>query len=239
VPADEALAIYDAERQRGVEVGMRREAVPGLVRMIDEVDHSSAIVYTDVDPGAIEPIIDEQIAYFETLGHEFEWKVFAHERPADLVERLRVRGFEIDEPEAIVVLDIESAPARLFEPTPAVRRELDPHAVPEHIRWEMEHAPESLSVYVAEADGEPVARGWARFPAGSAFASLWGGATQPEYRNRGLYSQLVARRVQEARERGFRFATVDARAMSRPILERRGFRVMTIATACTLPPRAT
>jgi len=239
VPGDEALAIYDAERQHSVEVGMRREAVPGLVRMIDQVDHSSAIVYTDIAADAIGPVIDDQIAYFEALGHEFEWKVFAHERPTDLVERLRRRGFEIDEPEAIVVLDIATAQTRLFEPTPAVRRALDPREAPEHIRWEMEHAPESFSMYVAEVDGEPVARGWARFPAGRAFASLWGGATLPSFRGRGLYSQLVARRVQEARERGFRYATVDARAMSRPILERRGFRVMTTATACTWPRRAT
>src|SRR5262245_24034042 len=171
---------------------MRRDALPGLVRMIDEVGHSSAVVYTDIAADAIEGVIEEQIAFFEKLGHEFEWKVFAHERPADLVERLRRRGFNIDEAEAIVVLDIGTAQTRLFDPTPAVRRALDPREAPEHIRWEMEHAPDSLSVYVAEVDGEPVARGWARFPAGSAFASLWGGATVPSYRGRGLYSQLVA-----------------------------------------------
>src|SRR5205823_5221619 len=115
---------------------------------------------------------DEQIAYFESLGHEFEWKVFSHDRPSDMVERLRLRGFDIDEPEAIVVLDIDAASATLFEPTPAVRRARDPAEVPERIRGEMRVSPETLSVYVAEYDGAVVAHGWARFPPLSKFASL-------------------------------------------------------------------
>ena len=75
-----------------------------------------------------------------------------------------------------------------------------------------------------------------RFPAHSAFASLWGGSTLPELRGRGLYTGLLAARLQEARARGARYLTVDAGPMSRPILERRGFRLLTHATACTWPP---
>ena len=88
------------------------------------------------------------------------------------------------------------------------------------------------AVYVAEAEGRPVSHGWVRFPR-SLFASLWGGSTVLEYRGRGLYSQLVSARVEEARRRGYQYVTVDARHMSRPILERRGFLRLTTATACT------
>jgi GNAT superfamily N-acetyltransferase len=230
------LERYDREQRINAnDPGLRREALAHVVRYIDLVGQSSVVLYSRLDAGSIDGAIAEQIAYFRGLGHEFEWKAFAHDRPADLVDRLRQHGFVIDEPEAIVVLDLEAAPARLFGPTPAVKRVLDPDAAPERIRWEMVNAPDRVSVYVAEVDGRRAAHGWARFPSNSAFASMWGGATVPELRNRGLYSQLVSARVQEARQRGYRYVTVDARAMSRPILERRGFRVLTYATACVLP----
>jgi GNAT superfamily N-acetyltransferase len=227
------LERYDFERINGTEPGMRREALPGVVRQINLVERFSTVIFTDLSDPEVERTIDEQVAYFQQLGHDFEWKVFSHDRPTDMVERLRARRFEIDEPEAIVALDLASAPTRLFEPTPAVRRVDDSAEAPERIRWEMDNTPDQISVYVAEVDGKPVSHGWVRFPPASAFASLWGGATEPEYRGRGLYSQLVSVRVQEARQRGYGYATVDAGAMSRPILERRGFRVLTFATACT------
>jgi len=229
------LALYDHERRDGQEVGLRREEVPGVVRQIGLAEPWSTLIFTDLADDEVDHAIDQQIAYFASLGHEFEWKVFSHDRPADLVERLRARGFLIDEPEAIVVLDLEEASAGLFEPTPAVRRITDPEQVPERIRAEMRLSPATVSVYVAELDGAEVAHGWARFPPLSKFASLWGGETEPEHRGKGLYSQLVRARTQEARQRGYRYVTVDARATSRPILERRGFRVLTWATACTRP----
>ncbi len=227
------LERYDFERINGTLPDMRREALPGLVRLIDLVGTFSTVIYTDLAETDVEQAIEEQIAFFQQRGHDFEWKVFAHDRPRDMVKRLRARGFDIDDSEAIMALEVESAPARLFEPTPAVRQIRDPAEAPERIRWEMNNTPEQVSVYVAEVDGTPVSHGWVRFPLRSAFASLWDGATDPLYRGRGLYSQLVAKRVQEARQRGYPYVTVDAGAMSRPILERRGFEVLTFATACT------
>ena len=45
------------------------------------------------------------------------------------------------------------------------------------------------------------------------------------------YTALVAARAQEDMRSGARFLTVDARPMSRPILERIGFRLLTFANA--------
>ncbi len=84
-------------------------------------------------------------------------------------------------------------------------------------------APEGLTVYGAFAAERLVAAGWVRFPAGSAFGSLWGGATRAPWRGRGLYTALVAARAAEARARGVRFLAVDCSPASLPILERRGF----------------
>jgi GNAT superfamily N-acetyltransferase len=243
------LERYDAdERRNAVNAGMRREAVGPIVRYVDLVGRSSCVLYSALDETNVEAVIDEQVAYFDQLGHELEWKAFSHDRPADLVERLEDRGFVPDEQEAIVVLDLHAAPAEMFAAQPGVRRIRDPDELQtiralkaeieggedrtERLAWEMRQTPEELSVYVADVDGVAAACGWVRFPPNTAFASLWGGATLPALRGRGLYTALVRARASEARERGYSYVTVDAGHMSRPILERRGFVTLTLATAC-------
>ena len=58
---------------------------------------------------------------------------------------------------------------------------------------------------------------------------MWGGSTLPLYRRRGLYTALLALRVQEAIRRGYRFVAIDTSPMSRPIVEKHGFRLITYA----------
>jgi GNAT superfamily N-acetyltransferase len=242
------LGLYDTqEREQAINAGMRREVVPGLVRQVDLVGTDSVVLYSKLADAQLDHAIDEQVAYFAELGHDLEWKAYAHDTPSDLVERLLQHGFVADEREAIVVLDLRAAPAGLSTSSAAVRRLHDPDEIgrllplfregrtdaAERLAWELREAPEQLSVYIAEFDGQPASCGWVRFPVNTSFASLWGGTTLPAFRNRGAYSQLVSARVQEARQRGFRYATVDAGRMSRPILERRSFRVLTWATACS------
>jgi GNAT superfamily N-acetyltransferase len=76
-----------------------------------------------------------------------------------------------------------------------------------------------------------------RFPSGTEFATLWGGATLREWRGRGIYRALVAERARLAAERGCRYMEVDASDDSRPILERLGFTAVTTTTPYIwLPP---
>ncbi len=97
--------------------------------------------------------------------------------------------------------------------------------------------PGSLAIFVAEADGGVVSAGWVRFPAGTEFATLWGGATLSAWRGRGIYRALVARRARLAASRGCRYLEVDASADSRPILERLGFVAVTTTTPFVWSPR--
>jgi ribosomal protein S18 acetylase RimI-like enzyme len=92
---------------------------------------------------------------------------------------------------------------------------------------ELDADPEALVVLVAEAGGEVVSAGWVRFPERTEFATLWGGATLPAWRGRGIYRALVQRRAELAVERGRRHLQVDAGPESRPILERLGFLAVT------------
>ncbi|MGI5213530.1 GNAT family N-acetyltransferase [Plantactinospora sp. CA-290183] len=93
-----------------------------------------------------------------------------------------------------------------------------------------------LVVVVAEADGELVSAGWVRFVSGSGFATLWGGATLPQWRGRGIYRSLVTYRARLAQERGRTLLQVDASDASRPILLRLGFVAVTTTTPYVYTP---
>jgi len=243
------LALYDRhERFEASFPDLRREELAHLVRQVGLFGNAGAVIYSDLGAATADAAIEAQMAHFQSIGQAFEWKVYAHDQPPDLVARLAAHGFEIDEHEAILVLDVHSVPAVLLAPTPnvkrvqqldelrdvaAIRQRVRGDQVVERLARELRDVPEYLSVYVAYVENAPAACGWIRFPKTSPFASLWGGATLPELRKRGLYTALLAARVHEASARGWRFVTVDARSMSRPILEKRGFRLLTYATACT------
>jgi GNAT superfamily N-acetyltransferase len=78
------------------------------------------------------------------------------------------------------------------------------------------------STFLAFVDGEPVAAGYASYtPLG---LLLFGGATLPSARGRGAYKALVAARAREAADRGTPVLVTHAGQMSRPILERLGFK---------------
>ena len=97
----------------------------------------------------------------------------------------------------------------------------------EQYRFMMENHPDNLSVYVAYVDEEPAACGQIYFHQDSQFAGLYGGQTRVPFRNRGLFTQLVATRIREAFNRGIVNICVDALPTSEPILSKLGFKAIT------------
>lgn len=247
-------ALYDKEQRIEIEYpGVQREVTDRVIREVYPQIQQGWIVYSRLDESNVEETITAEIAYFERLGYPFEWKLFSHDNPPDLKDRLAARGFEIEEEEAVLVLDLESAPAVLSAPVTAdVRKITDPvglddvFAVNTGVWGEDEDGsglrdeladtlrtlPDQLSVYAAYVDGQPASSAWIRFPPRTQFASLWGGSTLPQYRGRGLFTALVAVRAQEAKQRGYRYLTVDASPMSRPILEKYGFKLIAMSYPC-------
>lgn len=236
------------------------EASPRVVRIapLDEGARWGWVIWSDLDEGNADEVIREQVDFFIQRGQNFEWKRFGHDLPADLDERLLRHGFVQEERETVMALDLwnESRPAPLsrpseLQPTPHIdiRKVTGPEGLREVARleeaiwqhpfdWiEIELGAELLLpdeptvIYLATLDGAPAAAAWMRFYEGTDFAALFGGSTLPEYRNRGLYTALLHARASEATRRGYRFLTVDAGEMSRPILEKRGFIALTTAIA--------
>ena len=249
------LTLYDQDRREVRLTGWRREETPRLVRHIS-ADGEGLIVYTDLDDGNAEAVIGEQIAHFEAVGSDVTWIVYGHDRPADLKDRLLSRGFQAEEPEATMVLEVESAPPVLLlavsqdirrvvdangvEDVVSVRRQVWPgdySSTAQSLLQRLQEAPHTLALYVAYVDGRPASTGQISFYERGQFASLVGAATLPAYRGRGLYTALLATQVQEARQRSMRFLDADASPMSRPIYEKHGFRWLTDAQACVWQAR--
>lgn len=249
----EILALYDRELRIDIEYpGMRKEASADIVRFFRPAPGMSFVRYSCLTAGNADECIAEQVERFASWDGPCSWDLFSHDQPADLLERLAAHDFEPEEePGAVMVLDMADAPEMLFSATGAgvrriERREQLAEVIPvleavwgDSFAWVDERLGENLlipgylSVYVAEVDDRPAACAWIYFYPGSHFAGLYGGATLPEFRDRGLYSALLAARARDARQRGYRFLTIDAGSMSRPIAARRGFRQITTVTTCT------
>ena len=260
---DELIQIYDQDQRRDlVDPRYRREEDGCIVRAVSLIPGRLAFVtYSQFDKTTAETAIQGQIDYFSGLGLDFEWKLFHHDRPPDLKERLRDHGFEIEEEEGILILELDQTPTGMIQPGvsratyPAedpiqVTRLTDPDGLEVLVRvmetvwevkmpWLYDHLgvylrdyPSMLSVYLASWEGALASVAWTFFLPDSAFASLWGGSTLTEFRKKGLYTRLLSVRLQEAQQRGRRFATVDASSMSQPILEKFGFRLLDESTPC-------
>jgi GNAT superfamily N-acetyltransferase len=106
----------------------------------------------------------------------------------------------------------------------------------EHLIRQVAATPDDYIVLTGEAAGQVVAAGWVEFHPGSLFAGLWGGATLQQWRGRGIYRALVARRAQLAAARGVRYLQVDASSDSAPILRRLGFQALATTTPYVWAP---
>jgi GNAT superfamily N-acetyltransferase len=258
MPADiaELRSLYDLRMRVEVEYpGTRRERGPRTVRLIET--ERGMIVHSDLaglSGKDLDAAIEGELARFGELGllGDLEWKLFGHDRPPELLDRLLAHGFVPREPaDAVLVLELSELPpdfrdtrghdvrrlpaAEALDATVAIMKAVWPEEETESWRRSIEASieadPEGMSLYLAFVDGLPVAEARIDF-AGREFAGLWGGATLPGYRERGIYSALVAARAAEALERGARFLTIDASPMSRAILEKRGFRFLDTALEC-------
>jgi GNAT superfamily N-acetyltransferase len=248
------LAAYDAQLRAHV-----HEPLPGsitvqrdgpLVRTVGFGDRGW-VEYRDlggIEGYELDELIARQVRFFTERGESFEWKLHGHDLPADLPQRLLAAGFEPEETETVVIglvadLAFEpSLPENVSIREVTERADLRRIGMMEEAVWDEDHGwlddlatereadPEALRIFLAEAGDIVVSAGWVRFPSGTEFATLWGGATLEEWRGRGIYRALVAERARIAAERGLAYIETDASDDSRPILERLGFVPVTTTT---------
>jgi GNAT superfamily N-acetyltransferase len=220
------------------------------------------VVYRDLGGlvGAdLDELIARQVQVFAERGERFEWKLHGHDRPEDLPERLRAAGFVPEATETIVIAPVAKVAGEVRLPEGVRLRKVTSRddllrvAGLERAVWgehgqdewlvdmlasEAAADPGALTIVVAEAGPTVVCAAWIRFEGDTEFATLWGGATLPEWRRRGIYRATVAYRATLAAGRGFRYLETDASDDSRPILERLGFTAVTTTTPYVWSPSA-
>lgn len=211
-----------------------------VVKFVSDNIEGSYISFFDVTEETAQAVIEREKAYFTERGQSFEWKTYCTDSPSNIGEILLSNGFEQEEPESFMALELSTvserkvADCRIVEVADA-KGIRDAVSVQEHVwggnyDWQYTHllnmktqSPNDISIYVVYDDGKPVTSAWIVFNGEGPFAGIWGGSTLAGYRGRGYYSLLLNKRIHEAKARGKQYLIIDASDMSRPIVEKHGF----------------
>lgn len=202
----------------------------------------------------LERLIVETVHHYENDSRitEFEWKSRGHDGVPALDGLLRKHRFVAEEVESVMIGEATSIATDVPVPEGVSLRSVttrddvaamvsmqagvfgDPETIDERIDSTLRHLndPEApgVELWVAEADGRPISAGRIDPVPDTDFAGIWGGATVPEWRVRGVYRALTAKRAQAALRAGKTLINSDSTEFSRPILERSGFRRVTTTT---------
>ncbi|MFH8476841.1 GNAT family N-acetyltransferase [Streptomyces sp. NPDC018000] len=218
----------------------------GVVREHAADGSERRIVYARCAPEELDEVIKEETDLAQRLSYTLEWKVYGHDTPTDLGERLITAGFEPDDRESVLALPLSEGALAAFDPAGRdIRRVVNEQGLDDYaeiaaalgrrdaqqerqrLACELRDVPGAMSIHIAYVDGRPAACGRVYFRPGGPYAELAGGRTRPEHRRQGLFTALVGSRLREARDRSRTHAFVDALPTSDPILRGRGFEPVT------------
>ncbi|MCM2410605.1 GNAT family N-acetyltransferase [Streptomyces sp. RKAG290] len=255
------LAVFDREMREHARPdgpGGRVERTGDVVRQVGGAQDWNGVVWSppDLDGARADAAIAAQVAHCGELGYdEFEWKLYAHDRPADLGARLLAAGFEPEDPETLLVALVADLPTTVELPDGVrlrtVRDEADVELLVRaheeafgsesprlrhQVLTRLDEDPDHFVGVLAMAGDEPVSSARMELYPGTGFAGLWGGSTVEAWRGRGIYRALIAFRAGIAAERGYRYLQVDATEDSRPILQRLGFTALGTTTPYVYRP---
>lgn len=236
------LAEYDAQLRTEAEmqgaVGVERRGPLWIARLDGE---HLFVTYRELDDpaGRVSDVVS-LLAEDDSIG-KAEWKTRTHDHAPGLETALTAAGFVADEAESVMLGDASVLVAAEVPDGVTVRKVTTPDDIRAALHMQdsvfggdpraermlpailqQQRDGGSVEVWVAEADGLIVSAGRIEPVVGTAFAGIWGGATLPEYRGRGIYRALTAARVRSMMSRGVRWIHSDSTEASRPILERAG-----------------
>ncbi|HET7378187.1 MAG TPA: GNAT family N-acetyltransferase [Anaerolineae bacterium] len=191
--------------------------------------------------------IEEIIEYHRQRNIGFQWWVSPYDTPTDLRERLEKHGMVLaGDAVTMARLGLEAADIPInpdttvelldgydlaavdaigeidkvcFQWTQEQVDERKPGWI-ERMRDERFHDREAN--FLARITGRPAGHGRVILQSGIAY--LGGAGVLPEFRGKKVYSTLLRRRLEYAHNRGYHIAAINAEPLSRPIVERYGFK---------------
>jgi hypothetical protein len=255
---DRLLAAYDAQLRTDAETTSAITVTSlGPLRLATFIGGRGFITYRDLGNATAEAIrllIPEALGYYRSdpAIEQVEWKTRGHDDALGLSEALTEYGFTPDEAESIMIGDAMAlagdAPVPEGVTVRQVTSEADVRAM-SAMQDEVFGDPVSdqtandilrrlsvadgMQLWIGETGGEIVTAGRLDPIKDSDFAGIWGGATRPEWRGRGIYRAVTAARARAAIGLGKSLIHSDSTEYSRPILERSGM----VAVSTTTPYR--
>src|SRR5258706_9826399 len=112
----EVLRELNQERRRLARDGEIAEVLPSLTRLRSADNSHHVVIYASLTEETADAAIGEQIEHHARLGVDFEWKLYAHDAPADMQQRLERRGFHVGPREAVPVRETSVPDGRLSPP---------------------------------------------------------------------------------------------------------------------------
>jgi GNAT superfamily N-acetyltransferase len=208
---------------------------------------SNTVIAARFSPAEADTRIAAFIEWFKTRGLGFSWLVAPNDEPPDLAQRLEAHGFALAGTMAMMakrgLTDLAQIPVnpdlqiKVIDGTNDDEIEARLQIVGQCFNWPPEQIAERRPIFLARAkdpvfqereinylaylDGVPVADARVLFEGGVAY--LGGASTLPAYRSRHIYSTLLRRRLEDARDRGYHIAAIHAEPMSRRVVSRYGF----------------
>jgi GNAT superfamily N-acetyltransferase len=252
------LRELDLERQTVADSDTRLETTAHVVRAFGVGNTWRGVVYSSFSASETDAIVQGEIEYFTRLERAFEWKIYSHDEPPDLLAHLGKSGFEIGEEESVMIFDLAEFPLLLMAAPPGEvmvapvedQGRIEDYLSVESAVWSC--APGEMRAllrstlgdpfrgdlgFVAYVDAKPIGCGRVTASPQSRFAGLWGGSVLPDYRGRGAYRALLSARIDHIRQfDSIRYLRVDALPTSRPILERYGFKRVASTWPAVWPP---
>ena len=241
------LATYDEQLRTDAETpGAITVTRHGPLSLVTFMNGRGFVTYRNLgaaDNRGIRSLVSQAIAYFEANPEitRVEWKTRGHDNAPGLHEALLEHGFVPDAPESIMIG--EATALAVDVPLPdgvtlrRVTEESDVRAM-SAIEDEVFDEPvlaetadahlrrlslgDGMELWVAEFDHQIVSIGRLEPVQDTDFAGIWGGATVPAWRGRGIYRALTAARARSALDMGKTLIHSDSTEYSRPILERSG-----------------
>ena len=219
-------------------VTFAEEDVTWFVNTSDEPGNH--ILRTHISGDSIDRRIDEIIDQFSQYTDQIDWLVFPGCQPADLGKRLEARGMRGGLGGTWMLADLTSLPS-----TPAVPDSFHIH----HVRddkmletWQQVSAEgfggdtqiyydayarhgygqDAFSLhYIGHLDDRPVTSSTLLVAGG--IASIYDVSTPPPFRRQGFGSAITFATMQEARERGYRYAWIWSSPMGKSVYSKLGF----------------
>jgi GNAT superfamily N-acetyltransferase len=245
--AERYLRAYDAQLRLDAETPSAvRVTRLGPVRLVTFAGGRGFVTYRDLDGADADGVARLVAGALEHYRADpgisrVEWKTRGHDVAPGLHEALLANGFVADEPESILIGPLEALCTDAALPAGVTVRRVHTDSDVRAMSAAVDEAfgdavdtrmadtlldrlrlNDGMELWVAEGDGRIVCGGRLEPVPDSDFAGVWGGATLPAYRGRGIYRALLDARARSALAAGKTLVHSDSTEDSRPILERCG-----------------